>query len=86
LNPIGQAIESAKRISEGDLAYRITAHPKTELARLTTSLNKMAADLQKLFQSKNEMLMAISHELRTPLGRMKVSLALLEQNEITADL
>lgn len=86
LNPISQAIESAKRISEGDLAYRITAHPKTELARLTTSLNKMAADLQKLFQSKNEMLMAISHELRTPLGRMKVSLALLQQNEITADL
>ncbi|MFC0119050.1 ATP-binding protein [Pseudoalteromonas xiamenensis] len=86
LDPINSAIESANRISQGDLNYRIASHPKSELSRLTLSLNKMAADLQRLFESKDEMLMAISHELRTPLGRMNVSLAMLEQNEITKDL
>ncbi|MBU1310452.1 MAG: HAMP domain-containing histidine kinase [Gammaproteobacteria bacterium] len=86
LDPINQAIDSARRISSGDLGYRITQHPKTELARLTHSLNKMAEDLQKLFAAKNDMLMAISHELRTPLGRMKVSLALLDNNDISTDL
>lgn len=86
LEPINQAIYSARRISNGDLSYRITQHPKTELARLTHSLNKMAEDLQTLFAAKNDMLMAISHELRTPLGRMKVSLAMLESNDISTDL
>jgi signal transduction histidine kinase len=86
LDPVNQAIDSARRISSGDLSYRITQHPQTELARLTHSLNKMAEDLQKLFSAKNDLLMAISHELRTPLGRMKVSLALLDNNDITADL
>ncbi|WMN61758.1 HAMP domain-containing histidine kinase (plasmid) [Pseudoalteromonas xiamenensis] len=86
LDPINTAIESANRISQGDFHYRIASHPKSELSRLTQSLNKMAADLQRLFESKNEMLLAISHELRTPLGRMNVSLAMLEQNEITKEL
>ncbi|MBE1298545.1 MAG: HAMP domain-containing protein [Alteromonadaceae bacterium] len=86
LKPIAEATKSSKRVSQGEFNYRIDKHPKTELAELTRGLNKMAADLQQLFDAKNELLLAISHELRTPMARMKVSLAMLEESSVSADL
>lgn len=86
LRPVADATQSAQMVSQGHFDYRISRHPNTELAELTSGLNKMAADLQQMFDAKNDLLLAISHELRTPLARMKVSLAMLEDNDIAADL
>lgn len=86
LKPISDSLESAKRVSKGDFSFRIQQHPKTELADLTQGLNNMTADLKQMFEAKNELLLAISHELRTPLARMRVSLAMMEDNEVSADL
>lgn len=86
LTPITEATISAQRVSQGQFDYRIQKHPNTELADLTRGINKMAADLQQLFDAKNELLLAISHELRTPMARMKVSLAMLEETKVSADL
>lgn len=86
LKPISDATVSAKHVSQGQFEYRIETHPNTELAELTHGINKMAADLQRLFDAKKELLLAISHELRTPLARMKVSLAMLEESQISREL
>jgi len=86
LHPVESATYCAKMVSKGRFDYRIEKHSKTELAELTHGLNTMTEKLQRLFESKNELLLAISHELRTPLARMKVSLAMIEHTENTADL
>jgi len=86
LKPIKDAIHSAQQISEGNFNYKITHHPKNDLAELTHGLDNMAEELNKLFTAKDELLLAVSHELRSPMARMKVSFALLEQNEIVRRL
>ena len=81
LKPVADALTCAQKVSLGDFKHRITQHPKTELAELTLGLNKMTENLQQLFDSKNELLLAISHELRTPMARMKISLAMLSDSD-----
>ena len=86
LRPVKEAIASAKTISQGNFDYQIKHHSKTELAELTKALNKMATDLKQLFDAKNELLLAVSHELRTPMARMKISLAMAEDNPLYDDI
>ncbi len=86
LKPIKSAVYSAKQISQGNFDYRITDHPKNDLAELTHGLNKMASELKKLFTAKDDLLLAVSHELRSPMARMKVSFALLEDNDTVKKL
>ncbi len=86
LKPIKSAVYSAKQISQGNFDYRIIDHPKNDLAELTHGLNKMASELKKLFTAKDDLLLAVSHELRSPMARMKVSFALLEDNETVKKL
>lgn len=86
LKPVKDAIYSAQQIGEGNFNYKIARHPKNDLAELTQGLDKMADQLQKLFTAKDDLLLAVSHELRSPMARMKVSFALLEQNDIVRRL
>ena len=86
LSPISAAINTVKAVGSGDFSQRINKHPSNELAELTTGINKMVTDLQSMFDSKNDLLLSISHELRSPLARMKVSLAMIEGNEVAKDL
>lgn len=86
LKPVKDAIYSAQQISEGNFKHKISHHPKNDLAELTHGLDKMAEELEKLFTAKDDLLLAVSHELRSPMARMKVSFALLEQNDIVQQL
>ena len=86
LKPVKDAIYSAQQIGEGNFKYKIARHPKNDLAELTQGLDKMAEQLQQLFTAKDDLLLAVSHELRSPMARMKVSFALLEQNDIVRRL
>ena len=86
LQPVSNATYCAKMVSEGNFDYQITHHSNTELADLTMGLNKMTRKLKELFESKNDMLLAISHELRTPLARMNISLAMLDDSQSKLEL
>lgn len=84
--PVANAVTTLRKIREGDLQARIHSHPSNELAELTRGINQMAAEVDKMVTSKNQLLLATSHELRTPLARMRVSLALLEDSERAREL
>jgi len=86
LSPIQSAIDSATQISQGNLKHRIQTHPANDLGKLTNGLNTMAENLEELFASKNELLLSVSHELRSPMARMKVLLALLNNDQTVSKL
>ena len=73
-------------IGEGDLSYRIPYRRNDELGQLVDIVNQMAEDLERIFDSKRQLLLAISHELRSPLTRMKLNVALLEESKVSLRL
>ncbi len=76
--PLSWIHQGAKRIGSGELGYRIPYQRSDELGQLVKVVNDMAEDLEHIFDSKRQLLLAISHELRTPLTRMKLNIALLD--------
>jgi signal transduction histidine kinase len=62
-------------LAAGDLAARAPDDGPRELAQLGRAFNEMADNLERLFDSRRELVAAASHDLRTPLGSM---LAMLE--------
>ena len=51
-----------------------------ELADLARDFDQMAAHINYLISSRNQLLHDVSHELRSPLARLNVAIALLRQN------
>lgn len=84
--PINWIKKGALRIGEGDLSYRIPYKRKDELGQLVDIVNQMAEDLERIFDSKRQLLLAISHELRSPLTRMKLNVALIDENKVSLRL
>jgi len=84
--PISWIRKGAMRIGEGDLSYRIPYRRKDELGQLVDIVNQMAEDLERIFDSKRQLLLAISHELRSPLTRMKLNVALLDESKVSLRL
>lgn len=79
--PLKWISAGAKRIGAGDLDYRIPNKRSNEFGQVVVVINQMAQDLKIIFESKRQLLFALSHELRSPLTRMKLNIAMLEDNE-----
>ena len=79
LKPLNKIEETAAAIAEGDLSARLpVVNPKTEVGRLTGSLNTMLSRIEESFavrvesESKLRRFVAdASHELRTPLTAIR---------------
>ena len=84
--PIATIQTGVKHFAVGELAHRVQVKRRDELGDLATSINSMAAELEKMLEAKRQLLLAISHELRSPLTRAKVNTALLEQSSARAAL
>ena len=84
--PIGVISAQVKKIGEGGLAQTIEVQGKGELALLAAGINRMAAQIRAMLESKSGLLLAISHELRSPMTRMRVNLELLDESEIQQKL
>jgi signal transduction histidine kinase len=76
--PIRTLQSGIQRIGSGDLRHRITVARRDELGELSTSINAMADDIERMLEAKRQLLLAISHELRSPLTRAKVATAMLD--------
>ncbi len=73
---------ASRSLANGDLDTRLTVRDRggDETDELARDFNSMAAQLQQRIQAQKRLLSDVSHELRTPLARLRIALALAEQD------
>lgn len=82
---LGQAIAgsidavraASGRLARGDLTVRAPEGGPAEIADLASSFNEMAANLERLFDARRELVAWASHDLRTPLANIQAMLEAL---------
>lgn len=65
--PIGDMLEAAGRIADGDYSTRVDERGPREVRALARAFNAMAARLQVEDEQRRNLLADVSHELRTPI-------------------
>ncbi|KAA0020449.1 HAMP domain-containing protein [Salinicola corii] len=75
---VGRLERAATRIAAGHLNSRVRVDSNDFVGRLGMALNGMAAQVQSLLRSQQEMIRAVSHELRTPVARIRFAAQMLE--------
>ena len=65
--PLGDLLEAAGRIADGDYSPRVAERGPAELRALVRAFNGMAARLQLTEGQRRDLMADITHELRTPL-------------------
>lgn len=65
--PIGDMIEAAGRVAEGDYSVRVEEHGPREVRALAHAFNDMAGRLQTNDEQRRHLLAEVTHDLRTPL-------------------
>lgn len=80
LTPLRVAARSAERLAAGRLRERMAVRGEDDLARLATSFNRMARNLQRHIEQLEELsrlqrrfVSDVSHELRTPLTTVRMA-------------
>jgi signal transduction histidine kinase len=79
--PLKQLQLASRKLASGDLDARIDVPDRggDETDELARDFNSMAEQLQREMQAQKRLLRDVSHELRSPLARLRVALALAEQ-------
>ncbi|MEK2646601.1 HAMP domain-containing sensor histidine kinase [Bdellovibrio sp. BCCA] len=86
MSPIKVLMTGVKRISMGDLKYRIKTRQGGEFQVLGEAFNNMADGLEKMVAAKEQLLRDVSHELRSPLTRVGVAVDLLKDETIKGSI
>jgi signal transduction histidine kinase len=76
--PVKRLRKASSRLATGDLSTRAPESGPRELAELGASFNEMAANLQRLFDIRSQLVAWASHDLRTPLASLQAMLEALE--------
>src|SRR5215468_1067420 len=86
VTPVRRAARIAERISAGQLDERMRVTGEDDLARLASSFNKMASNLQQqirqledLSRVQRRFVSDVSHELRTPLTTVRMAADVLHE-------
>jgi two-component system, OmpR family, sensor histidine kinase SaeS len=75
---IDRVREASVELAHGNLGARAPNGGPAELAELAASFNEMGANLNRLFDTRRELVAWASHDLRTPLANMQAMLEALE--------
>lgn len=67
VRPLRDMSVAAHRFGEGDFSVRLQVHERDEIGQLARSLNRMAASLSTMEQTRRSFTSNVSHELRTPM-------------------
>ena len=65
--PVGDVMEAAGRVAEGDYSARVAERGPREVRALAQAFNSMVAQLQANDEQRRNLLADVTHELRTPL-------------------
>ncbi|HEX2498977.1 MAG TPA: MtrAB system histidine kinase MtrB [Actinomycetes bacterium] len=92
VTPVRMAARIAERITAGQLDERMRVSGEDDLARLATSFNRMATNLQQqirqledLSRVQRRFVSDVSHELRTPLTTVRMAADVLHEARPTFD-
>jgi signal transduction histidine kinase len=69
--------DASQRLARGELSVRAPRAGPAEVDDLAASFNEMAANLEKLFDARRELVAWASHDLRTPLANIQAMLEAL---------
>lgn len=76
--PLIRMKEATEKLSEGNFDVNLPTMGNDELGELSIAIKKLATDLERMKNERNEFLASISHELSTPLtyliGYLKVAM------------
>ena len=76
----------ADNFGRGQDAPGFRPHGAREVRKAARAFIVMKERISRQVRTRTEMLASISHDLRTPLTRMKLQLAMLEDNDATREL
>ena len=82
--PLVRMKEATERLSTGDFRVKLMPKSRDELGDLSTSIQKLADDLEHTQKERMEFLAAISHELRTPLTYLSGYSSVLKREDLSA--
>lgn len=85
LAPVKSLTYAARRLGQGDLAYRVKPEGRGELAELARTFNAMANNLQHAEQLRRNMVADTAHELRTPLSNIRGYLEAIQDKVVEPD-
>jgi signal transduction histidine kinase len=66
--PMGDIVEAAGRVAEGDYSTRIDSHGPPSVRTVGAAFNSMAERLEAQDRQRRNLMADIAHELRTPLS------------------
>ncbi len=75
--PLKALTQALRRVGRGEFPPSLTTHAPKEVSELTTTFNRMAADLAELDKMKTDFIAHVSHELRSPMTGIREGTALL---------
>lgn len=65
--PLGNLMDAADAVAEGDLSVRVPEHGTPDFRQLARSFNRMVAELERADEQRRNLTADVAHELRTPL-------------------
>jgi two-component system sensor histidine kinase BaeS len=77
-DPVARVRRASEELAGGDLTVRAPEYGPAELADLGASFNRMAGELERLFDARRELVAHASHDLRTPLASLQAMLEAVE--------
>jgi signal transduction histidine kinase len=83
--PVARLRESARSLATGELGARAPERGPAEFVELAVAFNEMAANLERLFDARRELVAWASHDLRTPLASIEAMLEAIEDGIATPD-
>jgi len=83
--PLRKLITAANRLGKGERGVRVPEAGSSEIIELARTFNRMAMDLEKSENLRNDLMADVSHELRTPLTVLEGNLRAALDNIYTLD-
>jgi two-component system osmolarity sensor histidine kinase EnvZ len=71
--PLADLADAVDKVALGKRPDPLPEDGPTEIARVASNVNRMAASLERLERDRSTMLAGISHDIRTPLTRLRLA-------------